>query len=188
MGKRSRKRGTPEEEPLSPAGTSRAARDAARERRAQAAASRRQATPRAGTRPPARRRRQGRPSIDERPLPPWGKFPLDILLVVLALILFALSFFVSGPRGAVMLTAALVLGSLAGLELSIREHFGGFRSHTTLLAGAAGFATMAILFFVGGKSDVTRALMIPAGGLVFLGAFWLLREAFKRRSGGLGFR
>jgi hypothetical protein len=188
MGKRSRKRGAPDEAPLSPAGTSRAARDEARQRRAEAAAGRREAGVRPGAGGSAPQRRRGRPSIDERPLPPWGKFPLDILLVLLALVLFALSFVVSGPRGAVMLTAALVLGSLAGLELSIREHFSGFRSHTTLLAGAAGFATMAILFFAGGKSDVTRALMIPAGGLVCLVAFWLLREAFKRRSGGLGFR
>jgi hypothetical protein len=30
--------------------------------------------------------------------------------------------------------------------------------------------------------------MLPVGGLVFAAAFWLLREAFKRRSGGLGFR
>jgi predicted membrane-bound mannosyltransferase len=47
---------------------------------------------------------------------------------------------------------------------------------------------MALVFFLGGKSDLTRALMIPVGGVVFLGTFWLFRESFKRRSGGLGFR
>jgi uncharacterized membrane protein YgdD (TMEM256/DUF423 family) len=30
--------------------------------------------------------------------------------------------------------------------------------------------------------------MLPIGGVVFLVGFWLFREAFKRRSGGLGFR
>jgi hypothetical protein len=84
--------------------------------------------------------------------------------------------------------AGLALASLGGLELSIREHFAGYRSHTTLLACVAAFASMAILFVLGGKSDVTRALMIPVGGLVFIAAFWLLREVFKRRSGGFGFR
>src|SRR4051794_5290495 len=187
MGKRSRKRGGPATE-VSAAGTSRAERDAARARRAQAAA-RRDSTssgPRRTSAPPSRRR--ARPTIDERPDAPWGSFPLVELVVLLALILFVASFFVGGARGRVMLTAALVLGSLAGLELSIREHFAGYRSHTTLLAGAAGFAAMAVVFFAGGRSDVTRVLMIPVGGLVFLAAFWVLRGVFRRRSGGLTFR
>jgi hypothetical protein len=136
----------------------------------------------------ARRRRRGRPTIDERPPAPWGKFPLVELVVLLALIMLPLSFVVGGTRGNVMLTAALALGSLAGLELSIREHFSGYRSHTTLLAGASAFASIAVVFFAGGRGDVSRALMLPVGGLVFLGAFWFFREAFKRRSGGLGFR
>ena len=108
--------------------------------------------------------------------------------MLLALVLLPLSFVVGGARGRVMLTAALALGSLAGLELSIREHFAGYRSHSSLLAGACAFVSMAIMYFAGGKGDVTRVLMIPVGGVVFLAAFWLFREAFKRRSGGLGFR
>jgi hypothetical protein len=188
MGKRSRKRGTPVDDPATPAsasrpGSSRAERDAARARRAEAAR-RRSVEGRANPRP----RRRGRPTIDERPQAPWGKFPLVELVVLLALILLPLSFVIGGTRGNVMLTAALALGSLAGLELSIREHFAGYRSHTTLLAGACGFAAMAIVYFAGGRGDLSRALMIPVGGVVFLGMFWVFREAFKRRSGGLGFR
>jgi hypothetical protein len=183
VGKRSRKRGTTDEAPVSASGSSRAERDAARARRArtgaQAPAPRRAA---AGT------RRRGRPGIDERPPAPWGKFPLVELVVLLALGLFVSALFVGGPRGVVMLMAGLALGSLAGLELSIREHFAGYRSHTTLLAGAAAFACVAIVYFAGGNSDVARALIIPIGGTVFAVAFWLLREVFKRRSGGLGFR
>src|SRR4051812_48048050 len=177
MGKRSRKRGTPVEDPgATPrapgTGSSRAERDAARARRAEAARRRR-----AGARAnPRTMRRRGRPTIDERPPAPWGKFPLVELVVLLALIMLPLSFVIGGTRGNVMLTAALALGSLAGLELSIREHFSGYRSHTTLLAGACGFAAMAIAFFAGGRGDVSRALMVPVGGLVFIGAFWFFRE------------
>ena len=97
-------------------------------------------------------------------------------------------FVVRGHRGTLMIAAGLILGTLAGLELSIREHFAGYRSHSSLLAGACAFVSMAILFFAGGKGDVTRVLMIPVGGVVFLAAFWVFRQAFKRRSGGLGFR
>ena len=37
-----------------------------------------------------------------------------------------------------MIAVGLALGALAGMELSIREHFAGYRSHTLLLSGAAG--------------------------------------------------
>jgi hypothetical protein len=186
MGRRSRKRGAPVDDPeVRPAsGSSRAERDAARARRAEAAR-KRSAEARSSGRPA---RRRSRPTIDERPPAPWGKFPLVELVVLLALILLPLSFVVGGTRGNIMLTAALALGSLAGLELSIREHFAGYRSHTTLLAGACGFAAIAVVYFAGGRGDVSRALMLPVGGLVFVAAFWFFREAFKRRSGGLGFR
>ncbi len=57
--------------------------------------------------------------------------------------MLVVGFFVGDGRGAVLIATGLALGSLAGLELSIREHFAGYRSHTTLLAGAAAVATLA---------------------------------------------
>jgi hypothetical protein len=106
------------------------------------------------------------------------------LCVLLALVIGVTGFVVGGRRGGLMLVAAGALGSLAGLELSIREHFGGYRSHSTVLSGAAAVGAMAVLFF-------TRApygLMLAVGAIVFGGAFYALRELFKRRSGGWGFR
>jgi uncharacterized membrane protein YhiD involved in acid resistance len=93
-------------------------------------------------------------------------------------------FVVGGQRGGVMLAAAAALGSLAGLEVSIREHFAGYRSHTTVLAAVPAVVTMAILFF----TRAPRGAMLAAGVVVFGAAFYGLRELFKRRSGGLGFR
>jgi hypothetical protein len=182
MGKRSRKRAAgeapaaPAERSERPARTpqSRAERDEARRRRA-------------ATRS-ARPRSRGRPTMDERPPPPWGSFPIVELVVLLAIALFVFGMIVRGDRGAVMLMAALVLGSLAGLELSIREHFAGYRSHTTLLAAVATFAAMALTFVAGGRGDTARALLVIVAPIVFVTTFWGLRQAFKRRSGGLGFR
>ena len=182
MGKRSRKRAAaPERGELSPSGTTRADRDAARRRRvqAQAAAAKRSDRP---------RRRSRRPSMDERPPAPWGRFPLVEIVVLIAIVLFVGGLVIRGERGITMLIASLVLGSLAGLELSIREHFAGYRSHTTLLAAVAAFAAMAATFFAAGRGDAARILLVPVAGIVFVGSFWLLRQTFKRRSGELGFR
>jgi uncharacterized membrane protein YhiD involved in acid resistance len=106
------------------------------------------------------------------------------LSVLVALGLGIGGFVIGGRKGGVMLACAAALGSLAGLEISIREHFAGFRSHTTVLAAAPAVLTMAILFF----TNAPRTAMLGAGVVVFLGAFYVLREVFKRRSGGFGFR
>ncbi len=131
-------------------------------------------------RPPARRR----PTRDERPPAPWGAFPLMELSVLVALVLGIGGFVIGGKRGGVMLACAAALGSLAGLEISIREHFAGYRSHTTVLSAAPAVVAMAVLFF----TDAPRVAMLGAGIGVFLCAFYVLREVFKRRSGGFGFR
>jgi hypothetical protein len=121
---------------------------------------------------------------DERPPAPWGSFPLVELVVLVALVMLLAAFVVSGPRSTALLATGLALGSLAGLELSIREHFGGYRSHTLLLAGAAGVAILALLFYV------LPDLLPPAGRLAVaaavagLAAFGLAR-AFRARSGRL---
>jgi hypothetical protein len=182
MGKRSRKRGASASADVSPAGTSREERDAARRRRADAAARAKESG--AST----RRARRGRPTIDERPDAPWGNFPLVEIAVLLAIVLFVSGLVIGGTDGRILIFGALALGSLAGLELSIREHFAGYRSHTTLLAAVCAFVAMAATFFAAGRGDLARALLLPVAGLVFMATWWALRETFKRRSGGLGFR
>ena len=41
-----------------------------------------------------------------------------------------------------------MLCSLAGLELAIREHFAGYRSHTLVLAAVPAVAVLAVLFYL----------------------------------------
>jgi hypothetical protein len=95
-----------------------------------------------------------------------------------------LGFLTGGRKGGLMLAAAAALGSLGGLEISIREHFAGYRSHTTLLAAAPAVLTMGILFF----ARAPQWSLLAGGAFVFVTAYYLLREVFKRRSGGYGFK
>jgi hypothetical protein len=85
--------------------------------------------------------------------------------------------------------AAMCLGSLGGLEVSIREHFAGFRSHTTLLAASCAVGSMILISVIAGKAGLAvLAVVVGVGVLVFVLAFYGFRQAFVRRSGGLGFR
>lgn len=148
--------------------TTRAERDEARRRRAQEA------------------RAAAAKDHDPRPPAPWGKFPLTELVILLALILLVLAFIVRGDRGRTMLGAGLALGSLGGLEVTIREHFAGYRSHTTMLAGAAAIVTIVVVLLILHPIKLWIVALIAL--LVFCVTFWAAREAFKRRSGGLPFK
>lgn len=152
-----------------------------RKRRGPGPAPRQQPKPERESQLPARRSS----SPDGPPPPPWGSFPLSELVVLVALVLLVVGFFTGPPQGAVLLGVGLVLGSLAGLELSAREHFSGYRSHTLLLAGAAGVIVAAALTVLA-KIDPLAGL---AAGVVFAAAAaYLLGRAFRRRSGGALFK
>ncbi|MDP9228560.1 MAG: hypothetical protein M3M99_05840, partial [Actinomycetota bacterium] len=87
--------------------------------------------------------------------------------------------------GAVKFAAGLAVASLGGLELSVREHFAGYRSHTALLAGAVGVATLALMFTLTGLAPA----FCGAVGLIAFGlAAWGFASAFRKRSGGALFR
>jgi hypothetical protein len=133
---------------------------------------------------PAAARPRRRSRLDEAPPAPWGSFPLAELCVLIALVLGVVGLIVWGHAGQVMLGAATALGSLAGLEVAIREHFAGYRSHTLVLAGACGVATIALLLLAGAPQPVP----LVVGVAVLATAFTALRGAFRRKSGGLSFR
>jgi len=166
MGRRSRKRAGE--------GATRAERDAARRERAAAAA---------GGAPAARARR--RPASDERPPAPWGSFPLSELVILAGIVVILFGLF-SGSDGNRLIAGGLVLASLGGGELALREHLGGFRSHSALLSAVAAFAVVTVVAI--GLGPVKVWLLALIGVVVFAAAFYWMRELFKRRSGGLGFR
>jgi hypothetical protein len=105
-------------------------------------------------------------------------------VILVALVLLLTGFFISGTRGTVMILAGVSLASLAGLELVLREHFAGYRSHSSVLAGSLAVVALGVGFWLAWPP----ALQIGVAVVVFLVGFYLFREAFKRRSGGLGFR
>jgi hypothetical protein len=121
---------------------------------------------------------------DARPKPPWHPVPLVELSVLAGIALIVIGLLNhDGTRGRIALVFGLALASLAGLDTAAREHFTGYRSHSTLLAGLPAVVTIVALAFAGAAPVV----MVAAGAVVFGAAFALLRSAFKSRA-GVGFR
>ena len=71
------------------------------------------------------------------------------------------------------------------MEVAIREHFAGYRSHTTLLAGFVFVVVVGVFFYV---VELILAYALAIGAVAFAAAFFLARRAFQRASGGLSFR
>jgi hypothetical protein len=117
---------------------------------------------------------------DARPKPPWHPFPLVELSVLVGIVMIIYGFLKTDTeRGRVALVLGMALCSLAGLETAVREHFEGYRSHTTLLAGLFGVVTAGVLFF----AKAPWIAVLVAAVAVFATTFMLLRRAFRRRAG-----
>jgi hypothetical protein len=126
------------------------------------------------------------PLTDERPKAPWHPVPLVELSVLIGLVLLVLGFVtgIGTDRGRLALLCGLVLASLGGLDTVLREHFAGFRSHSTVLAGLPAVIVAGGLYF--GRAP--WAAVVGGAVITFAVALWVFRAAFRRRSGGLSFR
>jgi hypothetical protein len=122
------------------------------------------------------------PRVDERPPAPWGSFPLAELSVLAGIIALVAGVVSKSPA---TVGVGVVLAALGGLEVSAREHFAGYRSHTTLLAGTVFVLVTGALFYLAG---LVLAICLAAGAVAFAATFYVLRRAFQKASGGLSFK
>lgn len=123
-----------------------------------------------------------RDRTEDRPPAPWGSFPLAELTVLAGIVMLAIGLIGRHPTA---IGVGVVLAGLGGLEVAVREHFAGYRSHTTLLAGAVFVLVVGGLFYLAG---LILAICLGVGAAAFVASFIALRRAFQRSSGGLSFR
>jgi hypothetical protein len=116
-------------------------------------------------------------SVTERPKAPWHPFPLVELCVLAGIVLLVLGLINFDSRqGKTMLVVGLALGSLGGLDTAAREHFAGFKSHTSVLAGVPTVAVAAVLYF----TQLPWPVVLVGAAVTFAAAFRLLWRAFDR--------
>jgi hypothetical protein len=115
---------------------------------------------------------------DERPKAPWHPFPLVELCVLAGIVLLVLGLIsYDTDRGRAMLVSGMLLGSLGGLDTALREHFGGYRSHTTIIAGLVAVALAAVLYF----AQAPWPAVVAGAGVGFGVAAWLLVRTYRQR-------
>jgi lysylphosphatidylglycerol synthetase-like protein (DUF2156 family) len=121
-------------------------------------------------------------SSDERPPAPWGNAPLAELVILAGIVALAIGVIGGHPTA---IAVGVALAGLGGLEVAVREHFAGYRSHTTLLGGAAFVLVTGLVFYA---AHQVLAVALAIGAVAFAIVFYLARRAFQRASGGLSYR
>ena len=118
-------------------------------------------------------RRLGREG--ERPPSPFGGLPISEL-AILAGFIAAVVGVVQGGEAAVIV--GVVVCALGVIEVTVREHFAGYRSHTTLLSAMPAVGVEVGLVTAFGEPR-QRALLLLAVVPVYALGFWLLRRRFQ---------
>jgi hypothetical protein len=119
--------------------------------------------------------------VGERPQAPWHPFPLSELLILIGAIAAAIGFARHGSSGATLTLAGIAAVVLGTLEFTLREHLGGFRSHTIIIAVLAVAALhSAIVLTVAAFTSTPRELNI-ALVLIDVGVFGALFKLLRAR-------
>jgi hypothetical protein len=80
-------------------------------------------------------------------------------------------------RGGPALIGGVVLCLLGVTEVTAREHFSGYRSHTVLLAGIPAVVAEFVIVLTVGPPAIRVLLLVPVGA-VFGACAWFLRRRF----------
>jgi hypothetical protein len=121
---------------------------------------------------------------DERPKPPWHPVPLIELSVLVGIVLIVIGLINNDTsNGRLALVFGFALASLAGLDTAVREHFAGFRSHSTLLAAFPAIVAAVVLGLLGALPVIVLIAAVAVFGI----GFFAFRNAFRKRA-GVGFK
>lgn len=80
-------------------------------------------------------------------------------------------------QGGAALVGGLILCLIGVTEVTAREHFSGYRSHTVLLAAVPAVVAEFVIALTVGQPRIKALLLVPVAGVFALCA-WLLRRRF----------
>ncbi len=121
-------------------------------------------------------------SVGERPQAPWHPLPLSELLILVGAIGTIVAITRGATNGGAALIASLAAVAIGTVEVTLREHLAGYRSHTLILSLLPTIAFhSAVILIVAAFVAVPRALttgMLVLDVALFAFLFKLLRARF----------
>ncbi|HWD64767.1 MAG TPA: hypothetical protein VG405_06295 [Solirubrobacteraceae bacterium] len=114
-------------------------------------------------------------TVGERPASPFGGLPISEFAIFAGIVALVVGLITGGH--AALVVGAVVCG-LGVTEVTAREHFSGFRSHSTLLAAVPAVVVEVAFALIAGVPAQRTLLLLPL--IVVWGpCFWLLRRTFQ---------
>ncbi|WP_249009157.1 hypothetical protein [Conexibacter sp. DBS9H8] len=110
----------------------------------------------------------------ERPASIFAPLPVSEIAILAGIVAVVIGFL---NRGGPALEVGVIVAGLGVVEFTARDHFSGYRSHTTLLA-AVPAVIVEVLFVVLAGVPQQRFLLFAPVIPVFALSFWGLRRAF----------
>ncbi|CAB4879155.1 unannotated protein [freshwater metagenome] len=111
--------------------------------------------------------------------------PLTEICMFVGIIVLLVGILGHGGSRGLLLAFGLTLVTLATIELTLREHLAGYRSHSLLIAALAAAAVAAP---VAALVQPSKIIVLAIAAAVFALVFPAMRALFRRRSGGADWR
>jgi hypothetical protein len=110
----------------------------------------------------------------ERPPSPFGGLPVSELAILAGAVALIVGII---RHGGPALIGGVILCLLGVVEVTAREHFSGYRSHTVLLAGIPAVVAEFVIVLTVGPPAIRILLLVPVAA-VFGACAWFLRRRF----------
>jgi hypothetical protein len=123
---------------------------------------------------PQRAPRNPMGAYGERPPSPFGGLPISEIAIAIGAIGLIVGIIQGGGPA---LIAGVVVCTLGVVEITAREHFSGYRSHTILLAALPAVGAEVAFVAIAGEPN-PRLLLLLVIVPVFSVMFWFLRNRF----------
>ncbi|MGH2835752.1 MAG: hypothetical protein ACRDLT_00055 [Solirubrobacteraceae bacterium] len=114
-------------------------------------------------------------TVGERPVGIFGGVPVSEFAILAGLVALVVGMI---DHGGPALELGVIVMGLGVTEVTAREHFSGFRSHTTLLALMPAVVAEAIYALIVGVPNQRILLLVPVIPIFAL-CYWLLRRHFR---------
>jgi hypothetical protein len=109
----------------------------------------------------------------ERPRSPFGGLPVAEISILVGAVVLVIGLI---DRATVALIGGVVICLFGVVEVTTREHFSGYRSHTVLLAAIPAVAVEFVIALTVGPPAVRALLLVPVAVVFAICAYFLRRR------------